>query len=185
MSSPISFASSEASCPPTEVIPPRQDPFPSPNPGSLTASSPPRPASTTASPEVQDVLRMIPLNTEARRAFHTVALSAEKGSLDPLHTRYLHVTGKRPLGHQSEATNDSGETTDDVASDPPTMVYDGHYRVHFALPAIFKGPKWVYIRSFHIYTSPSFLPYISIIMSCRHSLSISLISVSDRCSDHW
>ncbi|KAL8945014.1 MAG: hypothetical protein Q9211_000386 [Gyalolechia sp. 1 TL-2023] len=96
------------------------------------------------SEEVQDILRMIPLNTEAHRAFNSVAQSAKVGSLDLLHAQYLRVTGKRPLRpHLEDAGNGSGETTDEAPNDPPTMVHAGYYRVHFALPAVSKGPTWV------------------------------------------
>ncbi|KAL8956459.1 MAG: hypothetical protein Q9193_006030 [Seirophora villosa] len=91
------------------------------------------------SDEMQDVFRIIPLNKEARRSFDGVAQSAIDGSLDPLHAQYLHITGKGPLGYDSEgvdARKSNGETTDDDPGEPPTMVHAGYYRVHFALPSV-------------------------------------------------
>ena len=99
--------------------------------------------------KLQDILRIIPLNTEAYRAFDSVAQSAKGGSLDPLHAQYLHIIGKRTLGPGLEdAGKDSGETTDEAPYDPPVIVYTGYYRIRFALPAISKGPTWVYINQF-------------------------------------
>ncbi|KAI4280948.1 MAG: hypothetical protein L6R38_004051 [Xanthoria sp. 2 TBL-2021] len=93
---------------------------------------------------VQNVFRIIPLNTEARRAFDSVALSVKKGSLDPLHAQYVCITGSQPLQYRAEGTaNDSGETEDEAPSSPPTMVIAGYYRFNFALPAVSKGPTWI------------------------------------------
>ncbi|KAL9029212.1 MAG: hypothetical protein Q9196_002521 [Gyalolechia fulgens] len=146
-------------CPPTQVDSARDDserlrakikaglahePVPYATSELATSEDPSRQNPPQPSDEIQDVLRMIPLNTEALRAFHTVAQSAEEGSLDPLHAQYLRITGKCPLGYHSEdAGNDSGETTDEALSEPLTMVHGGYYRVHFALSALSKRPTWV------------------------------------------
>lgn len=101
---------------------------------------------------MQDILWIVPPNTEARRAFHIVAQSAKRGSLDPLRAQYVCITGERPLGYETANTggNDSGETEDEISSRPPTMIIAGHYRVNFALPAVRTGPTWVYIRQFSL-----------------------------------
>ncbi|KAL8801118.1 MAG: hypothetical protein Q9182_004670 [Xanthomendoza sp. 2 TL-2023] len=89
-----------------------------------------------------DILRIVPLNTEALKAFDGVAKRSKNGKLDPLHDQYLHITGERSLGYDKEnVRGSSGETTDE---DPePTMGLGGYYRVSFALPSVSKGPKWV------------------------------------------
>lgn len=94
---------------------------------------------------VQDIVMIIPTNTEARRAFHTVAQSAKRGDLDPLHAQYVCITGDRPIIGYETRDVESGETEDETPSSPPTMILTGHYRVNFALPAVRTGPTWVYI----------------------------------------
>ena len=145
----MSHLTSEGSCPPTEVDSAIDDTK------RLTAKIEAARAKADIpryAGKVQDILRIIPLNTEARRTFHTVAQSAKRGSLDPLHAQYVCITGERPLGYETANTggNDSGETEDEPPSRPPTMIVAGHYRVNFALPAVRTGPTWVYISTiFH------------------------------------
>ncbi|KAL8727250.1 MAG: hypothetical protein Q9166_006169 [cf. Caloplaca sp. 2 TL-2023] len=155
----MTHPSTEDFCPPIEVDSARDDserlhtklkaarahnPVPHDTSELATSDGSSRQDPPQPSEEVQDILRIIPLNTEARRAFHSVAQSAKEGSLDPLHAQYLCITGKRPLGyHSDDARNDSGETTDEAPSEPPVMVHAGYYRVHFALPAVSKGPTWI------------------------------------------
>lgn len=123
--------------------------------------------------KVQDILGIIPLNTEARRAFHTVAQSAKWGSLDPLHAQYVCITGERPLGYETANTRgyDSGETEDETPSRPPTMIIAGHYRVNFALPAVRTGPTWVYISTIfrYLFTSSSKISDFSRVVSQKYS----------------
>ena len=142
----MSHLASEGSCPPTEVDSAIYDTQ------RLTAKMEAARAEADTfqyAIKVQDILRIIPLNTEARGAFHTVAQSAKRGSLDPLHAQYVCISGERPLGYETANTgdNDSGETEDETPSRPPTMIIAGHYRVNFALPAVRTGPTWVYIST--------------------------------------
>ena len=150
----MSHLTSEGSCPPTEVdsaVDDTQRLIAKMEAARAKAGNP------QYADKVQDILRIIPLNTEARRAFHTVAQSAKRGSLDPLHAQYVCITGERPLGCKTANTggNDSGETEDETPSRPPTMIIAGHYRVNFALPAVRTGPTWVYISTiFHEFFTP-------------------------------
>ncbi|KAL8756637.1 MAG: hypothetical protein Q9199_002791 [Rusavskia elegans] len=138
-------SSTDDVCPPTQVNSARDDPErmyatikAAPN------MDPCRTSEQTASDaeDMHDVFRIVPLNKEAREAFNGVAHSAKNGSLNPLHTQYLRITGKRSLGYDSEDVRGSGgETTDE---DPKsTLVHVGYYRVNLALPSISKGPTWV------------------------------------------
>ncbi|KAL8833376.1 MAG: hypothetical protein Q9176_008004 [Flavoplaca citrina] len=100
---------------------------------------------TAISEKVQDILTVIPLNTEARRAFDTVAQSAKKGSLDALHAQYVCITGEQSLEHEAvDAGNETGETSEDETSTHrPTIILTGYYRLQFGLAAVSKTPTWV------------------------------------------
>ncbi|KAL9032352.1 MAG: hypothetical protein Q9180_006552, partial [Flavoplaca navasiana] len=100
---------------------------------------------TAISEKVQDILRVIPLNTEARRAFDTVAQAAKKGSLDALHAQYVCITGEQSLEHEPvDAGNETGETSEDeTPTHRPTIILAGYYRLQFALAAVSKTPTWV------------------------------------------
>ena len=92
----------------------------------------------------QGILTIIPQNTEARRAFNTVAQALKQGTLDPLHAQYVCITGTRPLGyHATHARNASGESEEDAPATPPTIILTGHYRLKFSLAAVLKAPTWV------------------------------------------
>lgn len=137
--------------PPTEVNSARDDPErmiammrAAPN---VDRHAPMEQIAGDGSEDTQDVLRIEPSNKDARKAFDGVARSAKRGSLDPLHIQYLHITGKKSLlAYEPENVRGSGgETTDEDPSQ--SSVYTGHYRVNFALPSISKGPTWVCISS--------------------------------------
>ncbi|KAL8890152.1 MAG: hypothetical protein Q9215_002666 [Flavoplaca cf. flavocitrina] len=102
-------------------------------------------AAGAQSEKLQDILTVIPLNTEARRAFDTVAQAAKKGSLDALHAQYVCITGEQSLEHEpGDAGNETGETSEDEAPTPrPTIILAGYYRLQFALAAVSKTPTWV------------------------------------------
>lgn len=66
----------------------------------------------------RDFLRLIPLNTEARRAFDSVVQLDRDEKLDQHHAQYLEVTGSGSLNRTSKyITNNSDETTDEASSD--------------------------------------------------------------------
>ena len=94
---------------------------------------------------MQDILIIIPTNIEARRAFYTVAQSAKRGDLDPLHAQYVCITGDRPIIGYETRDVESGKTEDKIPSSPPTIILTCYYRVNFVLPAVRTGPTWVYI----------------------------------------
>ncbi|KAI4255322.1 MAG: hypothetical protein L6R42_006792 [Xanthoria sp. 1 TBL-2021] len=85
-----------------------------------------------------DILHIIPLNTEARRAFDTVAQAANQGTLAPLHAQYVCVTGSRPLVDHAKDVTSARD-----GRDPPATVLTGHYRLSFSLMAVLKAPLWV------------------------------------------
>lgn len=90
-----------------------------------------------------DILRLTPLNTEARRAFDSVVRLDKDGELEQLHAQYLEVTGRGSLNRTSKhVPNDSDETTDEATSDQ-AMVNEGFFRVRFRLPAVSERPLWV------------------------------------------
>ncbi|KAL8938749.1 MAG: hypothetical protein Q9216_003721 [Gyalolechia sp. 2 TL-2023] len=90
-----------------------------------------------------DILRVVPFNTEARRAFDSVVRLDKDGELDRLHAQYLEVTGSGPLNRTSKLVpNDSDETTDDVESDQ-VIINEGFFKVRFRLTAVSKRPRWV------------------------------------------
>ncbi|KAL8793981.1 MAG: hypothetical protein Q9182_007640 [Xanthomendoza sp. 2 TL-2023] len=91
---------------------------------------------------IQNILRIVPLNPPAQKAFDSVAKCVENRTLDPLHAQYLRITGTCQIGYQAENVRDGGgETTDEDVQ--PTTGLAGYYRVAFGLPSISKGPKWV------------------------------------------
>ncbi|KAL8795423.1 MAG: hypothetical protein Q9182_007537 [Xanthomendoza sp. 2 TL-2023] len=128
-------------CPPTQVIPRKEDPKrPKARPNldfRYTSEQ-----SEMDAEGVQTILRIVPDNIEARKAFNTVAQCLEKGTLNPLHAHYLCIIGTCSLGYELEDVRRSGgETSDEDVQ--PTMGLEGYYRLAFGLPSITKGPKWV------------------------------------------
>ncbi|KAL8731006.1 MAG: hypothetical protein Q9166_003657 [cf. Caloplaca sp. 2 TL-2023] len=96
---------SEDLCPPTEVDSARDDPERLYT--KLQAALANEQDSVTQTSDAviipsQDILSLIPLNTEARRAFSAVAKLAKEGVLDQLHSQFVQITGKGPLNHHSE-----------------------------------------------------------------------------------
>lgn len=135
--------SQEESCPPTEV---NSDPQRFLAMVEAARARHSEPDSTESI--VQDILKIIPLNTEARRAFDSVAQSIKDGSLDPLHAHYVCITGQRPLGPMNDTANVSDETEEEPSIEPPTMLWTGYYRLNFAQAAVSSAPTWVYISLF-------------------------------------
>lgn len=92
-----------------------------------------------------DILRVIPLNTEARRAFDGVVQLNKNGALDQLHAQYLEVTGSHPLNRTSKHVPfDSDETTEEEAeASDEVIVNEGFFRVRFRLPSVSERPRWV------------------------------------------
>lgn len=52
--------------------------------------------------ETQDILRIIPTNIEARKAFDTIVRLDKEGRLHQHHARYVRVTGRAPVDHISQ-----------------------------------------------------------------------------------
>ena len=146
VSSPI-----EESCPSTEVNSARDSPermyakIKAARTHDFDPRHPPEKlAAVDHSDGTQDILRIVPLNSDARKAFDGVAEAALDGSLHPLHTQYICITGKCSLGPDSKKVKRAvGESSDEESSEPSTMGHAGYYRVNFALPSISKGPIWV------------------------------------------
>ncbi|KAL8837767.1 MAG: hypothetical protein Q9170_002385 [Blastenia crenularia] len=96
-----------------------------------------------------DILRLIPLNTEARRAFDSVVLLEKAGKLDEIHAQHIQVTGTGPLSCTSDDALTDGEmTTEEAPSDIGGLpiqrtVHNGYFRVRFDLPAVSQRPVWV------------------------------------------
>ena len=97
--------------------------------------------------EAQEILRVVPANIEARKAFDTVVRLSKKGVLHQHHASYIRVTGQGPVGYKSKkATRHSEETTDEAASDHDTaVVYEGFFRLCFSRPTVHQGPIWVWL----------------------------------------
>ncbi|KAL8838130.1 MAG: hypothetical protein Q9170_002271 [Blastenia crenularia] len=92
-----------------------------------------------------DVLRLIPLNTEARRAFDSVARLEKDGKLQQIHAQYLQVTGSGPLNRGIDvAVHHSDETTDEALSDHQSQpdIYEGYFKVGFHLSTVLNRPAW-------------------------------------------
>ncbi|KAL9596724.1 MAG: hypothetical protein Q9179_004525 [Wetmoreana sp. 5 TL-2023] len=105
-----------------------------------------------ADPEAShgDILRLISLNTQARRAFDSVARLNKDGGLNEVHAQHVHITGKGTLSRDSSdrAPKESDVTTDEAQSDDQgfsskRIVYEGYFRVRFDLPAVSQNPVWV------------------------------------------
>ncbi|KAL8856037.1 MAG: hypothetical protein Q9178_007346 [Gyalolechia marmorata] len=93
-----------------------------------------------------DILRIVPINTQARRAFDSLVRLKEAGKLHEAHAQHLHVTGMAPLDPCSDdALIESGVTTDEALSDHEArqrIVHRGYFRVRFNLPKVSKAPVW-------------------------------------------
>ncbi|KAL8710658.1 MAG: hypothetical protein Q9220_004882 [cf. Caloplaca sp. 1 TL-2023] len=93
-----------------------------------------------------DFLRLIPANTQARRAFDGVVRLQKAGNLDDLHAQHLQVTGMRPLSHiideESDTTSDEGNVAM-ADSQGQRMLHEGYFRVGFHLPKVSKNPAWI------------------------------------------
>lgn len=123
----------------------------------------------------EDILRIIPANLEARKAFDTVARLVKKGALHQHHERYLQITGQGPVGQDvKRAPRDSDETTDEAVNDLDlTMVYEGFFRLCFSLPTVHQGSVWVqtyFIRRICLFPLTSFL-VLSKIQVLQHLIS--------------
>ncbi|KAL8768230.1 MAG: hypothetical protein Q9209_005460 [Squamulea sp. 1 TL-2023] len=97
-----------------------------------------------------DILRLIPLNTEARRAFDSVVRLNKDGRLHEVHAQYIQVIGTRPLDCDADhaTARDSDVTTDEAQSDDQGLssqriVHAGYFRVRFDLPSVSEKPIWV------------------------------------------
>ncbi|KAL8727593.1 MAG: hypothetical protein Q9166_005942 [cf. Caloplaca sp. 2 TL-2023] len=102
----------------------------------------------TATP-LLDFLRIIPTNTEAKKAFNDLVQLQKANKLDEHHARHLHVTGSRPTGlSQSKYGRPSDESSEEYTSDPQQTdegneSYDGYFRVAFDLPGLTENLKWI------------------------------------------
>ncbi|KAL8885386.1 MAG: hypothetical protein Q9215_006756 [Flavoplaca cf. flavocitrina] len=99
----------------------------------------------TASHDQPDILRIIPVSSEARRAFDSVARSKEAGTLHDNHAKYLQITGTAPLNAHTDASNESGVTTDEDnrTLSPSRPVYQGYYSVRLSLLRVAPAPSWI------------------------------------------
>ncbi|KAL8895128.1 MAG: hypothetical protein Q9192_003826 [Flavoplaca navasiana] len=106
----------------------------------LSGESPP-----TASHDQPDILRIIPLSSEARRAFDSVVRSKEAGTLHDNHAKYLQITGTAPLNAPTDASNQSGVTTDEdnQTRSAGRSVYEGYYSVRLSLIRVAPAPSWI------------------------------------------
>lgn len=96
-----------------------------------------------------DILRLIPLNIQARRAFDSVVRLDKDGRLNRTHAQYIQITGTGPLSRiLAQAAKESDVTTDEVESDDQSLssqrtVHEGYFRVRFDLSAVSERPVWV------------------------------------------
>ena len=99
----------------------------------------------TATHDQPDILRIIPLSSEAKRAFDSVVRSKQAGTLHENHARYVHTTGTAPLDAHSDASKESGVTTDedDQSLSAGRSVYQGFYSVRLSLLRVAPALTWV------------------------------------------
>ena len=142
----------------------------------------------TASHDQPDILRIIPVSSEARRAFDSVVKSKQAGTLHENHAKYVQVTGTAPLNAHTDASNESGVTTDEdnqtlSASRP---VYQGYYSVRLSLLRVAPAPSWVCAPS--LISSPSELLSYSLhssTLSPAREIPIWLLLCLTWCVDYW
>ena len=102
----------------------------------------------------QDILRLTPLNTEAKQAFDSVALLQKAGKLDEVHSQHIKVTDIGSLSCTTEKfLSDTDINTDEASSEAEgvssqRIVYKGYFRVRFDLPSVSAIPVWVCIMHF-------------------------------------
>lgn len=124
-------------------------------------------SSTTTTYDQPDILRIIPVSSEARRAFDSVVRSKQAGILHDNHAKYVQITGTAPLNAHTDPSNESGVTTDE---DNQTLsagrsVYEGYYSVRLSLLRVAPAPSWVCalaftssfsgLLSYSLYSSPA------------------------------
>ncbi|KAL8716215.1 MAG: hypothetical protein Q9220_000120 [cf. Caloplaca sp. 1 TL-2023] len=100
-------------------------------------------AALHASNEPQDVLRILPENTEARRAFDGVVELQKSGDLSDDHAQYLAVTGSGKTDFRIDQ-RERDETTDEASSDDQSsshmqLSYNGYFRVGFDSSTVSEG----------------------------------------------
>lgn len=82
---------------------------------------------------LQDILRVIPLNFEAKRAFDSVVRLEKAGELSAIHAQFVQLTGSHPLTSSlKNPPRDSDETTDEPPSDNQSVInqpvtYEGYF----------------------------------------------------------
>ncbi|KAL8727248.1 MAG: hypothetical protein Q9166_006167 [cf. Caloplaca sp. 2 TL-2023] len=169
------------SCPSTEVDPDRDDPekmYSKYMAAAARASASQIPAGRdipAASEEIgtQDILRLIPLNFEAKRAFDSVVQLKKDGKLLENHAQFLHVIG--PVSADHTLRRNSDETTDEPSSDDQSAIsqaitYEGYFRIRWRLPVVTQGPKWVIGRGSQKKFGPSRNVDILLAASGTHGL---------------
>lgn len=102
----------------------------------------PAQASPSAVPEfTSSILKIIPDNERARKAFHELVKRKTENELHPHHAKFIVGNGMRLLERVlDKPTRDSEETTEDDECEPriqdPTVLLDGVLSYHFAVLAI-------------------------------------------------
>ena len=103
--------------------------------------------SIQGSPQFDDILRIIPFNSKAKKAFHD--LNVQRDTLDEHHRQYLVTTGKGVLAKENgrraradgETTNDESEDEDEP--DETIDVIQGYFRVNLECPCFSGALKWI------------------------------------------
>ncbi|KAL8921378.1 MAG: hypothetical protein Q9172_004042 [Xanthocarpia lactea] len=98
-----------------------------------------------------DVLRIYPSNTEAKKAFHSLArlknVKSELKGMHEDHLKYVEVTGiskkDESCARDNEETPDEYTDTDDPGKEGHTELYEGFFGVHFDLPLVSNHLRWV------------------------------------------
>ena len=98
---------------------------------------------------LQDILRVIPLNLEAKRALDSVVRLEKAGELSAIHAQFVQLTGSHPPPRSlKNPPRDTDETTDEPSSDDQSVInqpvtYEGYFRVRFRQSLVTQGLKWV------------------------------------------
>ena len=177
--------SADMSYPPTEVDPDRgtldrlYSRLPAANAQPSTSHIPSGkdvPGTSEEASVSRDILRLIPLNPEAKRAFDSVVRLEKAGDLSANHAQFLQVTSTHPFKHApNRASRNSDETTDEFSTDDQGVInqrvtYEGHFRVRFRLPLVSRGWRLVCVS-----VNSCWLQYARVVCfhtsspSCRHS----------------
>lgn len=152
---------------------------------SVSQSSPRDPSSRAGSVQVlekkdpseldavsQDILRIIPSNREAKNAFDELIQMEKEGKLHEIHSQYLYATGTRLVDKSEVKTSrESDETTDESLSDNQyrqnkQQVHEGYFRLHFGLPMVSKGLKWVSMSLFILSARDQYHPVLLLSPPC-------------------